>query len=44
LEKAGLKREAHFRQNIYFRKDENGVPVWKDTFVYAILKSDYFSR
>lgn len=27
LEKAGLKREAHFRQNIYFHKDENGDPI-----------------
>ena len=21
-------------------KDENGDPVWKDTFVYAVLKED----
>ena len=40
LEKAGLKREAHFRKNIYFRKDGNGAPVWKDTFVYAALDED----
>ena len=40
LEKAGLKREAHFRQNTYFRKDANGDPVWKDTFVYAMLAGD----
>ena len=40
LEKAGLKREAHFRQNIWFRKDQNGAPVWKDTYVYALLESD----
>ena len=37
LEKAGLRREAHFRQNIWFRQDENGTPVWKDTYVYAKL-------
>ncbi len=37
LEKAGLQREAHFRQNIWFHKDENGSPVWKDTYVYAKL-------
>ena len=36
-EKAGLQREAHFRQNIWFRRDENGRPVWKDTYVYAKL-------
>ena len=35
LEKAGMRREAHFRQNIYFRRDMNGIPVWKDTYVYA---------
>ena len=40
LEKLGMKREAHFRKNIWFRQDENGVPVWKDTFVYAMLKED----
>ncbi len=40
LEKVGMKREAHFRQNIWFRKDENGAPVWKDTYVYAMLESD----
>lgn len=40
LEKAGLKREAHFRKNIWFRKDENGAPVRKDTFVYAALDED----
>ena len=37
LEKAGLQREAHFRRNIWFRTDENGLPVWKDTDVYAVL-------
>ena len=40
LEKAGLKREAHLRQNIWFRKDERGNPQWKDTYIYAVLKND----
>ena len=40
LEKAGMKREAHLRQNIYFHKDSVGIPIWKDTFVYAMLESD----
>ena len=40
LEKAGFRREARFRQNIWFRRDEAGEPVWKDTFVYAMLESD----
>lgn len=40
LEAAGLRREAHFRRNIYFRRDENGAPVWKDTYVYALTEED----
>ena len=40
LEKAGFRREAHFRQNIYFLKDEHGNPIWKDTYVYAMTKDD----
>ena len=43
LEKAGLTREAHFRQNIYFRTDADGKPVWKDTYVYARLNADAHS-
>lgn len=37
LEKLGFTREAHLRQNVYFSTDANGNPIWKDTFVYAIL-------
>lgn len=37
LERLGFRREAHLRENVYFWKDEQGNPVWKDTLVYAIL-------
>lgn len=37
LEKLGFQREAHLRQNVYFWKDGQGKPIWKDTYVYAIL-------
>ena len=40
LEKAGLRREACFRQNTWSRRDENGAPVWKDTLVYATLEDE----
>lgn len=40
LERVGMRREAYFRQNIYFRRDLNGAPIWKDTCVYAMLESD----
>ena len=37
LERLGFIQEAHFKKNVYFRKDENGNPIWKDTFVYSLL-------
>lgn len=40
LERLGFRREAHFRENVYFWKDEEGRAIWKDTYVYAKLKGD----
>ncbi len=40
LEKVGMRREAHFRQNLFFHKSADGAPIWKDTYVYAILEDD----
>ena len=31
---------AHFRQNIFFRRDKAGNPLWKDTYVYAMLNEE----
>ena len=38
LEALGFIREAHLRKNVYFWRDEQGLPIWKDTYVYARLK------
>lgn len=40
LERLGFRREAHLRKNVYFRKDENGKAIWKDTYIYARLNAD----
>jgi RimJ/RimL family protein N-acetyltransferase len=40
LESVGFRREAHFRQNIYFWNDADGNPIWKDTYVYAMTEGD----
>lgn len=37
LENIGMQREGLQRQNIFFRKDERGLPIWQDTYDYAIL-------
>ena len=36
LERMGFAREGHLKENVWFRKDENGRPLWKDTYIYAI--------
>lgn len=41
LEALGFEREAHFRQNVYFWMDERGLPIWKDTYVYALLRENF---
>lgn len=37
LEQLGFVREGHLHKDIYFRKDENGNPIWKDTYIYSKL-------
>ena len=37
LERLGFQREGHLRQNVYFRTDAAGKPLWKDTYLYAKL-------
>ena len=39
LERLGFSREAHLRQNAYFWKDTDGNPIWKDTYIYALLNA-----
>ena len=33
----GLEPEAYLKQHVYFWKDHDNNPIWKDTFIYAIL-------
>ncbi len=40
LERLGFRREAFLRQNVYFKKDESGKPLWKDTYIYAKLNEE----
>ena len=40
LERLGFTREGHFRQNVFFWKDKDNNPIWKDTYVYGILNGD----
>ena len=40
LEALSFRREAHLIKNVYFWKDKDGKPIWKDTYVYAKLNDD----
>ncbi|MGN1203492.1 MAG: GNAT family N-acetyltransferase [Lachnospiraceae bacterium] len=37
LASLGFLREAHLSKNVYFWKDEDNHPIWKDTYIYARL-------
>lgn len=37
LEKIGFRREGLLRQNVFFRRNAAGEPLWTDTYVYARL-------
>lgn len=41
LERLKMRREGHLKQNVYFFKDENDMPIWKDTYEYGILKNEW---
>jgi len=41
LERLGMRREGHFRQNIYFKRDSNDNPIWQDTYQYAVLSEEW---
>jgi len=38
LEKIGFHREGLLRQNVFFRRNAAGEPLWTDTYVYARLQ------
>lgn len=38
LERLGFQREGHLRQNVYFWKDAQGKPIWKDTYIYGKIR------
>lgn len=44
LERVGMKREGHLRKNIFFFTDNEGNPIWQDTYEYGILKEEFLSR
>lgn len=40
-EKLGMRREGLFREFVTFVNDENGNPIYENTYQYAILKKEW---
>ncbi|MDF2942155.1 MAG: family acetyltransferase [Herbinix sp.] len=43
LERLKLRREGHSLQTVYFKHDQDGNPIWNDTFAYAMLRTEWIS-
>ena len=43
-EKLGMRREGLFTEYVSFVRDDEGNPVYENTFQYAILKKDWINR
>lgn len=40
-EKLGMRREGLFKEFVSFINDENGNPIYENTYEYAILKNEW---
>jgi [ribosomal protein S5]-alanine N-acetyltransferase len=40
LERIGFVREGRLRRNIFFRRDDEGRPIWQDTFAYGRINDE----
>jgi RimJ/RimL family protein N-acetyltransferase len=36
LERLGFSRTDHLEKNVFFWKDLDGHPIWKDTYIYSL--------
>ena len=44
MERLGMRREALLHKNVAFRKDAQGLPLWQDTYIYALLDEEWIKR
>ena len=41
LERLGMRREGVLLQNVHFSRNEQGFPLWQDTYEYAVLRAEW---
>jgi ribosomal-protein-alanine N-acetyltransferase len=44
MERLGMRREGHFMQKAFFKRDEKGEPMWHDAYEYAILSDEWKNK
>ncbi len=44
LERLGMRREGHLLQNLFFKRDKSGNPIWCDTYEYGILSTEWMKQ
>ncbi len=44
LERLNFRREGTLIKNVYFNKDDNGNPIWKNTYEYGLLKEEWIKK
>ncbi|MDR2932966.1 MAG: GNAT family N-acetyltransferase [Oscillospiraceae bacterium] len=41
LERLNMRREGHFLQKVFFKRDDNGNPMWHDAYAYGMLDVEW---
>jgi RimJ/RimL family protein N-acetyltransferase len=41
LERLRFRRERYLRQNIFFKRNADGSPIWQDTYIYGVLAAEW---
>ncbi|MDR0930042.1 MAG: GNAT family N-acetyltransferase [Oscillospiraceae bacterium] len=44
LERLGFRREGHFLEDVCFKKDNDGSPIYVSSYYYAMLKHEWKAR
>jgi len=40
LEKIGMRKEGHFKEKAFFRRDKDNNPIWHDCYAYGLLAEE----
>lgn len=44
MERLSMRREGHFKKRAFFRRTEDGKPIWHDAYEYSILDEEYYNN